>query len=325
MPNTRNRVLITGATGYLAGRIGLHLREDYLVILGSRRTETLKNVEAFQGLQFARFDIDDPQSFPLALKDVDAVIHLAALNHQDCEKDPTRAQRINVTRVGELVNASIQQGVKNFIYMSTIHLYGTPFPAYMDESTQPQAKTIYAKTHLDAESFVINAHQAGKFHGTVFRLANAMGAPAHADVQAWNLVVNDLSRQAAQSRRMVLNSTGEQERNFISMNYLTQVMATFLKNPPASSETTPIYNLGGGGNLTIWHLAQEIQKRCQTVLGYTPELSRPTPAPGAANSQDHFEFNCTKLIQKAGADGWPRLVEEIDRTLMFCKEMEVRS
>ena len=51
----------------------------------------------------------------------------------------------------------------------------------------------------------------------VVRLANAIGAPLTKDVNCWMLVVNDLCKQAALDRRLVIHGPSTRVRNFITM------------------------------------------------------------------------------------------------------------
>ena len=263
--------------------------------------------------------MEQPSSFSSSLAKIDIVIHLAAMNHQDCEKNPEQAQRINVDRTQDLIAAAIQAQVSRFLYMSTIHVYGTPLPALINENTIPHPKSIYAKTHFDAEQKLLQAHDTGKIQALIIRLANAMGAPAHPEIHAWGLLVNDLCRQATQNRKMTLNSSGNQERNFVSISFLTHAVQELLKQPQLIGPN-PVFNVGGPQNFTIWEVAKMIQSRCSSVLGYTPELTRPLDKNDDQKSQGHFEYDIRKIESIAGTDSLLEIEREIDQTLIFCKE-----
>jgi len=72
----------------------------------------------------------------------------------------------------------------------------------------PRPVHPYAITHHAAEDFVLAAHDEKRLMGYVIRLSNGFGAPAHAGVDRWTLLVNDLCRQAVQTRQLILRSAG---------------------------------------------------------------------------------------------------------------------
>jgi UDP-glucose 4-epimerase len=313
------KILITGATGYLAGRIYQSLKNEFEITLGARETERLKNIKAYQGAKLARVDMQNPETFKTAVAGMDMVIHLAALNHQDCEKDPILAKVINVDRTNDIAKAANAAGVSTFVYMSTIHVYGTPLLGKLCEQTIPHPQNVYAKTHLAAE--LILKQSTDPMKTIVIRLANAIGAPVHRDVPVWALVTNDLCLQAVQDRRMILKSTGLQERNFVSIQFLTQALKTLLDRLPELPQQST-FNVGGPENFTVWDLAQLIQKRCQAVFGYTPDLTRPAPKAEDLANPKTFVFDCHQIEKWTGPEPLSAIEHEIDETLRFCKQME---
>lgn len=315
------KILITGASGYLAGRIFQELKNKYSIVLGARQPEILQKIPAYQGQNCILLDMAKPETFPSALHGVDGVVHLAALNHQDCEKNPELAELVNVTGAQKLVSAAAEMGASRFLYMSTIHVYGTPLQGHLTESTPAKPTSIYARTHLQAEQAVLRSPAAMK--GVVFRLANAIGTPIHAQVNVWNLVTNDLCLQAVRNQRMKLNSSGNQERNFVSIAYLASAVGTALEKAAALNPNESLFNMGGSQTISIWQFAQLIQQRCQAVLGYTPDLTRPTNPQEDQTNHKNFIFDCERLKALVGEERPSMLLEEIDATLKFCTTMKL--
>lgn len=67
--------------------------------------------------------------------DIDCVVHLAALNENDCLLDPVRAAGVNTVATLRLLEAAAEADVKRFIYISTAHVYGSPLDGFLDEYT----------------------------------------------------------------------------------------------------------------------------------------------------------------------------------------------
>lgn len=137
---SQSSILITGGTG----SFGKHFIETLLSKYNPKRVvvysrDELKQYEMEQYLsQYAshsvRFfigDIRDRDRLNLALKDIDIVIHAAALKQVPAaEYNPMECIRTNVMGAENVVRASIDNGVKKIIALSTdkaanpINLYG---------------------------------------------------------------------------------------------------------------------------------------------------------------------------------------------------------
>ncbi|CAG0979485.1 UDP-glucose 4-epimerase [Anaerolineales bacterium] len=310
------RVLITGGQGYLGGRIAVELASDteWIVRLGSRK------VQAAPGwlpqAETAAMDVLEPGSLSKAMADVQAVVHLAAMNENECVADPGRGVLINTLGTLNVLQAAIDAGVKQFIYFSTAHVYGAPLAGDITEQTLPRPTHPYAITHHAAEDFVLAAHDQKKIAGVVVRLSNGFGAPTHPDVDRWTLLVNDLCRQAVQTRKLILRSSGLQQRDFITLTDVGRAVRHLLElSQPDFGDG--LFNLGGDNSLSVWDMAQKISRRCEVTLGYLPGIERPEPRPDEQSVS--LSFRSGKL-QKTGFTLQSNLDEEIDRTLLVCAQ-----
>jgi len=122
-----------------------------------------------------------------------------------------------VPAVKHLMSPAIAAGLERFIYFFTAHVYGEPLIGRITEATLPRPIHPYAITHYAAKNFVLAAHNQNKITGVALRLSNGFGAPTHPNVDCWTLLVNDLCRQAVQTRKIVLRSNGLQQRDLIPL------------------------------------------------------------------------------------------------------------
>ena len=312
----KKQILITGGFGYLGGRIAV---EQSLVPGGIKRLGSRKGRSVPDCLPHGEtvvMDVLDPDSLPAAMRDVQAVIHLAAINENDCVAEPNQALIVNSLGTLNTLQAAIAAGVERFIYFSTAHVYGVPLVGYISEETLPRPIHPYAITHHEAEDFVLAEHEKMKICGIVVRLSNGFGAPTHPDVDRWTLLVNDLCRQAVQNRTLVLRSSGLQQRNFITLTDVGRAVAHLLSLPREDCGDG-LFNLGGEVSLRIWQMAQRIAVRCQAVLGFTPEIVRPEPVGEEVGLS--LNYNMDKIV-KTGFHLTGNIDQEIDNTLLFCKK-----
>ena len=257
---------------------------------------------------------DSPQDLQEVCSSVDTIVHLAGMNAQDCAADPAAAMEVNAAATNRLLQAAIRQRVKRFIFMSTVHIYGSPLTGAITEETKPTPTHPYALSHKVGEDAVLASNQIGEMEGIVIRLSNAYGAPIDRDVNCWMLLVNDLCRQAATSGRLVLRSAGLQKRDFIPLHDVVRAIKHFIEHH-VDEYGNGIFNLGGEATYSIIDLTELIARRCEVVLGYRPEIERPDPVPGESYPKLNYKIN---KLKKTGFSLNGNIENEIDVTLRFC-------
>lgn len=292
-----------------------HLQQvGHTIILGSRKAS--KPPEWLPQAEVAQTEWNDGISMEQICAGVDVVIHAAGMNAQDCAADPVAALKFNGLATARLVSAACRAGVKRFIYLSTAHVYASPLVGTITEETCPLNLHPYATSHLAGENAVLGASQGGQIEGIVLRLSNAFGFPTHKDVNCWMLLVNDLCRQAVQIGKMILHSTGSQQRDFIALTEICRIAGNlvardFVFNAPV------VFNLGSGRAQTVIDMAQFIQQRCKLVMGFEPELQRPVT--GADERHEILEYRSDRLTKMGISVGLDNSIE-IDSLLAFCHE-----
>jgi UDP-glucose 4-epimerase len=309
-----SRVLITGGFGYLGGRLAQFLasKESYEILLGSR----WQNQAPSWLLQAkpVRTPWDFPQGLQKICSGVDTVVHLAGMNAQDCAVDSLAAVEVNAVATASLMEAAIRQKVKRFIYLSTVHVYGSPLTGVITEETILAPVHPYACSNQAGENIVLKSIKSEKIEVIVIRLSNAYGAPADRDTNCWMLLVNDLCRQVVTSEKLVLRSSGLQKRDFISLYDVVRAIK-YVIELPLDKSGGGIFNLGGEASYRILDLAELIAARCKAVLGYMPEIERLEPA--HSESYPDFSYQIEKLKEK-GFRLSGNIENEIDVMLRFC-------
>lgn len=308
------RVLITGGFGYLGGRIADELAREpgFMVRLGSRKQQ--RPPDWLPEAETVAMNVIEPKTLSAAVAGMQAVVHLAAMNENECVADPGKAVLVNTLGTLNVLQAAIDAGVERFIYFSTAQVYGAPLVGHIIEETLPRPIHPYGITHHAAEDFVLAAHDENKITGIVVRLANGFGAPIHPDVDRWTLLVNDLCRQVAQTRKMVLRSSGLQQRCFITLDDVGRSVGHLL-GLTLQQCGDGVFNLGGEGALSVWDMTQRIAVRCQVVLGFRPEIVRTEPGPGEVGTD--LAYDSSKLKQ-TGFRLQGDIDAEIDETLRTC-------
>ncbi len=82
----------------------------------------------------------------------DVIYNIAAIVHVK-ENDTERYFSVNRDLAVEVAKKAKREGVKQFIFLSTMGVYGKE-TGFMDENSNPNPKTPYAKSKLEAESLL---------------------------------------------------------------------------------------------------------------------------------------------------------------------------
>ncbi|WP_419770618.1 MAG: NAD-dependent epimerase/dehydratase family protein [Candidatus Marinarcus sp.] len=123
------KILVTGANGFIGGYFIDKYKSKY-------------NIQKFSFLN------DDVEN--LHIEDVDIIIHLSALVHQINEVSVQEYDRVNVVQTLYLAKRAKENGVKQFVFISTIAVYSGELEK-LDENSYCDPITYYGKSKLKAE------------------------------------------------------------------------------------------------------------------------------------------------------------------------------
>ncbi len=85
---------------------------------------------------------------------VDAVIHCAAIVHKKEKDYINEYDKVNYDLTVELVNKALKSGVKHFVFLSTMAVYGKTV-GEINSKTPLEPTTLYGKSKLKAEEYLI--------------------------------------------------------------------------------------------------------------------------------------------------------------------------
>ncbi|POQ98933.1 hypothetical protein AU468_11075 [Alkalispirochaeta sphaeroplastigenens] len=311
------RTLVTGGLGYVGGRVAALLAssEAFEAHLGSRRERPrLPEGSPLERCSVRTFDVLSPDECREACRGMDAVVHLAAIDEHQSAADPRRALEVNSIGTLNMLLASIEAGAARFLYFSTAHVYCSPLCGVIDERLTPRPVHPYAITHKTSEDFVLAARNRGEIDGVVVRLSNGFGYPETLDTDRWTLLVNDLCRQAVASDRLLLKSSGMQQRDFITLEDAANAVKHLLSLPSGASGDG-IFNLGSGRSYSVLDMALLVASRARETLGKRLEVER--LAKGEATPSDMLDYRIDRLLATGFAPS-ASFEKEIDGTLLYC-------
>jgi|APSaa5957512535_1039671.scaffolds.fasta_scaffold26952_4 UDP-glucose 4-epimerase len=309
------RVLVTGGFGYLGGRVARKLVEQgHQVVLGSRRKRLAPDYYPHQAIVI-QMNWDERASLEDACKDIDVVIHTAGMNAQECENNPKQALKINGENTEYLVKAAIKQRVKQFIYFSTAHVYASPLTGCFDERSPVINTHPYATSHLAGEKAIFNIPDTARIDARILRISNAFGAPINKKVNCWMLLVNDLCKQSVTKNKLVLNSDGELQIDFITITDLSIIIGEMIIDITKGQRV--IANIGTNVSYTIFEMAQMIQNCYFDLWKVDCQITKKK----IAKNKDVEKLNYkTNYLHENNYSIKGDFKEEVKKLLHFCKD-----
>jgi len=177
-----SRILVTGASGFIGSHIVAHL-------ISQGRFEiwcVVRRQPAYPVLGIKYFivpDISTKENWQVALMGVDVVIHTAARAHifNKAEKDSRNLfQRINVDGTLRLAEQAAAQGVRRFIFLSSIGVNGakTENGQEFSELDEPNPHNEYAISKREAEEGLRRASKNTDLEIVIIRPPLVYGANA---------------------------------------------------------------------------------------------------------------------------------------------------
>lgn len=171
------KLLVTGATGFIGSRLALRAHQLGIDVLATGRAELHVEAERMLELRAAgvRVEVGMLQDLELVnrlLPGRDTVIHLAAAQHE-AEMPDSYFRAVNVDSVRTLLAACRDHNVRRFVYGSTIGVYGGTSESLLDEDSPVRPDNVYTSTKLEAESLVHGFEQ--QMETCIVRIAETYG------------------------------------------------------------------------------------------------------------------------------------------------------
>ena len=217
-----------------------------------------------------RMGLDDASSLAQVIQDsrAEAVIHFAA--HAlvgESMVNPSKYFRNNVAHGLNLLDASVQAGVKKFVFSSTCATYGPPDRVPMTEDLPQRPINPYGESKLMFEKMLRWYHEIHALEFVAFRYFNAAGASEklgeHHRIES-HLIPNVLRVALGQAAQCEIYGAdyptpdGTCIRDYIHIVDLAQ--AHLLALEPGKQG---FYNLGNGDGYSV----RDVIKTCEQVSG----------------------------------------------------------
>jgi ornithine--oxo-acid transaminase len=252
-PSRDDVCLITGATGFIGGRLAKRLvQEGYSVRCLVRERSDTSLLDKLD-VQIVVGDLTRARSLARAVDGCHYVFHCGALVSDWATRE--EIARTNVEGTRSLLEASADGSVRRFIHFSTTDVYGYPDGTAIDEAyTATRFRNWYAQTKLDAEAEVRRVEREHALSTVILRPATVYG-PGSADV------IGEIAR-AIRGRNMLLVDGGRAVAGLCYVDNLMDAAVLALRHEAAPGHA---FNVSDGLGIT-W---KEFTDGLAEGLGYS--------------------------------------------------------
>ena len=273
------KILVTGADGF----IGSHLVE-YLVSrncdvraftyynsfsswgwLDESPVNVRDSIEVFAG------DIRDPFGVKAAMRDCDAVFHLAALVAIPYSyHSPDTYVDTNIKGTLNIVQAARELGIGRVVHTSTSEVYGTARFVPITEEHPLQGQSPYSASKIGADQIAMSFHASFELPVAIVRPFNTYGPR-----QSARAVIPAIITQIAAGARSIKLGAVTPTRDF---NYVRDTVRGFVVVAESDPAIGHVTNIGSNFEVTIGDTARMIAEVMGVEITIESDDQRLRPA-----------------------------------------------
>jgi len=257
------KVLVTGANGFVGRALCRHLAaEGHSIVAGIRSGETAPRWTATR----IYGDLENLEDFTPVVKDVDAIVHLAARVHvmsENALNTDDLYQRANVDVTERLARAAASTGIEHFIFLSSIKVNGEKTTGHgFTEMDIPAPEDAYSRSKLEGEQILRNISENSDLAAISLRIPLLYGPGVSANFAA-------LMRLCDVPIPLPFSGITGNRRSLLFTGNLVSAIGYILHKPPIGPGN---YLLSDGEDLSTADLVKRL-RRSQNRR--TPDLQIP--------------------------------------------------
>lgn len=268
--------LVTGGAGFIGSHIATALvkRGDNVRVLDNLSAGRRENLDHLRGkVDFIEGNVQDPSAVARAVKDVDCVMHQAALASVPRSVDyPLETNEACVTGTANLLNEARRAGVRRVVYAASSSAYGDRPGTSNSESELPLPRSPYAAAKLAGEAYCSVFYHTYGLETVSLRYFNVFGPRQNPD-SAYAAVIPIFIMHLLAGTQPTIYGDGGQSRDF---TYVDNVVHGNLLAADCEKAAGQIVNVADGRPTSLVELLESLNR----LLGTSVEAIFAEPRPG---------------------------------------------
>ena len=244
------RVLVTGAAGFLGGRLVERLARDGKHVIGSDLDQGAAMPAGFRACDLTRHHEVDAL---LDGENIDTIIHAGAVSGPMVMADrPLDIWRINVMGTACLLEAARRNRVGRFVLCSSIDVYGPNSVGTIDEDTPPAPETVYGASKVAAEAALTGYRREHGLDGIALRFSWIYGPSRRTPTTLERLVRDGLAGEA-----VTLEESAQEPTHYL---FIDDAVAGVLAAAMAPSQSPRrAYNITAGAGVPLGQVVEALR------------------------------------------------------------------
>jgi UDP-glucose-4-epimerase GalE len=310
-------ILVVGGAGYIGSHAARALRRSgYEAIIYDSLVNGHRRLT--QGFELIKGDIADEATLRSVLKRVDGVMHFAAHAYVgESVENPRKYFRNNVEAALGLLNATLDAGIRRFVFSSTCAVYGEPAKVPITEDNPRQPVNPYGTSKLFCEYALEAYDRAYALRSARLRYFNAAGADESGEIgelhnPETHLIPLALAATQDGAELKIFGTDypthdGTCVRDYIHVNDLADAHVRALQHLEKGGESVAL-NLGSGsGNsvLEVIQAAEQVTGRpVRRKLGPRRAGDPPVLVADPALAQRVLGWKATRALPEIVSSAW---------------------
>ena len=275
MRKNRKTFLVTGGTGFIGSNICqllVNANHSVKIFDNNSRGSISKIKKIKRKIKFIKGDIRNKESLKRALKNTDAVIHLAYINGTKYfYSNPVLILDIAIKGILNIIEACIKNRVKELYLASSSEVYQTPLKIPTDEQEPLKIPDIFNPRYSYGGGKILTelmgVHYGKKYFKKliIFRPHNVYGPDMGSD----HVIPEFIKRfKTLKRKKFKIQGTGNEIRSFIYIEDFIDAFELILKK----GKHLNIYNIGTSEKIKIKELAFRLSRifKKKIILKKTP-------------------------------------------------------
>lgn len=182
LPTNKPPILVTGGAGYIGSHTVLALKDRGWSVNVVDNLSTGFRWAVPEGISFFEADIGDQEAMERILRrqEIAAILHFAgSIIVPESVAKPLEYYKNNTANTRSLLDASVNAGVRHFIFSSTAATYGIPASVPITEDAPKAPINPYGMSKLMSEFMLADVARAHPLNFCALRYFNVAGADPH--------------------------------------------------------------------------------------------------------------------------------------------------
>lgn len=266
------RYLVTGAAGFIGSCLAKRLIRDGHQVYTIDNLSTGSKKVIPNGVEFIKGDcqnsavVNQLDGIPF-----EAIYHIAGQSSGEISfENPVYDLQTNAQSTLLLLKLALKNGIKKFIYASTMSVYGNQQVLPVNEDAIPAPISFYGVGKLASEHY-LRIYQDFGIHSTALRLFNVYGPGQNLENLKQGMVSIFLA-QALDNGRIHVKGSKDRFRDFV---YIDDVVNAFLYAEQGTESDFAVYNVASGQRTTVETVVETLKQHIEGDISSKYEGSTP--------------------------------------------------